>query len=263
MGSGYVLQGGNEGIERLRLLAQVHAPATDALLSRLHLPRGARCLDVGCGIGEVTMLLARRHPGAHIVGADLNAAFLAIARAEADRNGLDVEFQHASVDSLEGDASFDLVYARCLLSHLPEPAAVLRHLVACVRPGGILAVEDVDFSGAFSHPRSEAFERYVALFREVVSRRGGDATLGRQLPGMLVRSGLQDTQADAVQPVFLSGVGKTLVRMTLDHTRAALVGESLATSDEIDALVAELASFEQVPDTLLAMPRVVQAWGRR
>jgi SAM-dependent methyltransferase len=271
VGTSYVLRGGDAGVERLRLLARVHAPATEALFSRLdlplHLPPGARCLDVGCGIGEVTMLLARllarRLPGAHVVGADINPAFLAIARDEAKRNGLDIELRQASADSLEGEASFDLVYARCLLSHLPGPEGILRRLIALVRPGGMLAVEDVDFSGAFCHPHSEAFARYVKLFCEVVSRRGGDATLGRQLPTMLARCGLSDTRADAAQPAFLGGEGKALARITLDHTRSALVDESLATNAEIDALVDELAAFERAPDTLLAMPRVVQAWGRR
>ena len=209
------------------------------------------------------MLLARRLPAGHVVGVDVDPTFLAIARVDAERKGLDLELRQASADAVEGDASFDLVYARCLLSHLPAPEPVLRRLVACVRPGGVLAVEDVDFSGAFCHPPSTVFERYVALFREVVSRRGGDATLGRQLPTMLARCGLLDIRADAVQPAFLTGEGKTLARMTLDHTRTALVSESLATDAEIDALLDELAAYERAPDTLLAMPRVVQAWGRR
>src|SRR5262245_21372357 len=55
---GYVLRGGESGAERLRLLASVKWPSTKTLLDRVGLRQGMSCLDVGCGIGAVTMKLA-------------------------------------------------------------------------------------------------------------------------------------------------------------------------------------------------------------
>src|SRR5258708_38315263 len=55
----YVLRGGEQGAERLRLLARVKWPTTKALLRQVGLRPGMRCLDVGCGIGAVTLKLAR------------------------------------------------------------------------------------------------------------------------------------------------------------------------------------------------------------
>src|SRR5690242_19452336 len=58
--SEYVLRGGQAGAERLRLLGRVVGPTTEALLSQLPVVEGMHCLDVGCGLGAVTLELARR-----------------------------------------------------------------------------------------------------------------------------------------------------------------------------------------------------------
>ena len=54
----YVIRGGKEGKERLSLLAQVMLPFTSQLFHRVGLDRGMQCLDLGCGGGDVTLLLA-------------------------------------------------------------------------------------------------------------------------------------------------------------------------------------------------------------
>lgn len=58
VGRDYVLRGGDQGAERLRLLAAVKWPTTKPLLERAGLGPGMRCLDVGCGIGAVTLRMA-------------------------------------------------------------------------------------------------------------------------------------------------------------------------------------------------------------
>src|SRR5215510_3163017 len=69
----YVLRGGDAGAERLRLLAQVVWPTTERLLDRAGVAPGMRCLDVGCGIGAVTVELARRvGPSGHVLGIDFD-----------------------------------------------------------------------------------------------------------------------------------------------------------------------------------------------
>ena len=79
--SAYVLRGGEQGAERLRLLARVKWPTTKALLRRVKLQRGMRCLDAGCGIGAVTLQLARRvGPTGQVVGIDVDDRCLALAR---------------------------------------------------------------------------------------------------------------------------------------------------------------------------------------
>ena len=77
----YIIRGGIEGRERLRVLARAMQPTTSALLDRVGVTPGMACLDVGCGGGDVTLELARRViPGGSAVGADLDETKLSLAR---------------------------------------------------------------------------------------------------------------------------------------------------------------------------------------
>ena len=73
--------------------------------------------------------------------------------------------------------NFDLVYTRFLLCHLGMPTRVLSWMAGCLKPGGVLAVEDCDFTGHFCYPPLPAFDRYVELCGEVMRRRGVIPTL--------------------------------------------------------------------------------------
>ena len=85
--STYIIRGGLEGRERLRLVTRVMAPSTTELLDSVGVALDADCLDVGCGGGDVTLELARRAHAGRVVGIDLDEAKLEIARAEAREAG--------------------------------------------------------------------------------------------------------------------------------------------------------------------------------
>ena len=69
----YVIRGGQQGYERLKVLARAHWPGTSALLERVVLHPGMRCLDLGCGGGDVTLELARLiGPDGHVTGIDMD-----------------------------------------------------------------------------------------------------------------------------------------------------------------------------------------------
>jgi 2-polyprenyl-3-methyl-5-hydroxy-6-metoxy-1,4-benzoquinol methylase len=175
MGS-YVVRGGLEGRERLRVLARVMAPTTSALLDRIGVAADARCLDVGCGGGDVTVELARRCPDGSVLGIDVDETKLARARADARPN---VAFRHADVTRLPPDGErFDVVYVRFVLTHLTEPDVVAADLAKRLVPGGVMVVEDIDFTGHFCHPECPAFRRYVAWYTRAVRGRGADPEIG-------------------------------------------------------------------------------------
>ena len=159
---GYAIRGGIEGRERLRVLARVLQPSTTSLFDEIGLCDGMTCLDVGCGGGDVTVELARRvGPAGKAVGVDLDETILDLARQESDAVGIDnLEFHAIDIRDDDVDAEFDVVYARFLLTHLSDPGAAIAALRGHVRPGGILAVEDIDFGGLFNWPESDAVTRF-------------------------------------------------------------------------------------------------------
>src|SRR5262245_8384245 len=105
----YVIRGGVQGRERLRILARVLQPFTQSLLERSGLARGMSCLDAGCGGGDVTFEIARMvGPRARVVGLDADPTKIAIARGEAaDLDLPGVEFCVAEVGGSLPEERFD------------------------------------------------------------------------------------------------------------------------------------------------------------
>jgi SAM-dependent methyltransferase len=261
----YVIRGGMEGRERLRVLARVMAPTTSTLLARVGVEPTARCLDVGCGGGDVTLALARLAPEGSVVGIDLDETKLGAAREEADAAGVrNVEFRIRDVTepSLDGDR-FDVVYARFLLTHLPDPGEALTNLCGQLAPGGTLIAEDIDCTGHFCEPDSPAFSRYVELYITTVQGRGCDPNIGPRLPGLLRDAGLDGIGVTVVQPAGIAGEVKLIAPLTLEAIADAVLAAGLATVEELGELVDELYAFAEQDGTLMGIPRVVQAWGRK
>lgn len=261
----YVIRGGVEGRERLRVLARVMWPTTSALLARVGVSPSARCVDVGCGGGDVSLELARMVPDGHVVGIDLDHTKLAIARAEAAQAGVtNVEFRVEDIAEVPSrDDRFDVAYARFVLTHLPDPLDAVRNICARLAPEGVLVVEDVDFSGSFAHPDSLAYRRYVELYTRTVQGRGGDPNIGPRLPALLHACGLERCEMHVVQPAGFSGEVKLMPPLTLEAIADAVLRAGLAGEDDIQNTVDELYAFAEREDSVVSGPRVVQAWGRR
>src|SRR5262249_2141998 len=106
----YVIRGGVEGRERLRLLSEVMGPSTRSLLAEVGIPAGAHCLDVGCGGGDVTFELARAAGATgRAIGVDLDEIKLDMARREAGQHGLsNITFEARDVTEWEPGERFDV-----------------------------------------------------------------------------------------------------------------------------------------------------------
>lgn len=266
MGTGrYVIRGGVEGRDRLRLLARVMQPFTQTLFAKIGVGEGMSCLDAGCGGGDVTFELAlRAGRNGRAVGIDLDEVKLELARREAAELKLDnISFLHAEIGTCDLGAEFDIVYARFLLTHLPDPVAAIARMQGWLKPGGVLVIEDIDFTGHFCHPESAAFRRYVNLYTCAVQRRGGDPHIGPRLPGFLFDSGLSGVQMHVVQPAGIDGEVKLINPLTMENIADSVIADGLSSRSEVDQIVADLYAFAHNPRTVVSLPRIVQAWGRR
>ena len=257
----YTITGGEQGKRRLDLLAEIMRPTTLRLLDDAGLHRGDRCLDLGCGGGNVVLDMARIvGPNGSVTGVDFDPQVLELARQDAKDAGLgNVEYHATDVRAFDG-GPFDLVYARFLLSHLSDPEDLLVRMRRLVRPGGRIVVEDTDHSGSYCHPFDAANARFVELYTEVVRRGGGDADLGRRLPAMVLAAGLGDVGWNVFQPVHASGPHKHMTAVTMERIRPAVLRYGLTTSQEADAIITGMYAFAADPFTLVGMPRMVQVW---
>jgi hypothetical protein len=126
-----------------------------------------------------------------------------------------------------------------------------------------MIIEDIDFSGSFSHPPSQAFAAYVDLYRRAALARGVHPDIGPRLPSLLESAGLAPAEMQVVQPASLRGDVKLLSAITMEAIADAVVAADLATREEIGRTVDELHEIASDDVTVLSAPRIVQAWARR
>lgn len=190
--SEYVLDHHQEGErQRLALMSRLLDPLHRRHLEQLGVRPGMRTLEAGCGNGSVSAWLAARvTPGGHAVATDLD-----LSLADADVPGLEIR-QADIVAGPAGPAEFDLVTARAVLHHVADAEAAVANLIASARPGGNVLLIEPDFLPATvaEPPEVRAFwHGWLAWARE----QGIDYFIGRRLPALLSRLGLEDVWAVA------------------------------------------------------------------
>jgi trans-aconitate 2-methyltransferase len=124
-------------------------PAID-LMARVSLASPRRVIDLGCGTGNVTRLLAQRWPDAQITGVDNSGTMLERARAAAT-DLTRVQFVTGELDAWLPAAPADLVFSNAALHWLPDHATLIARVASMVAPTGTLAVQMPDNFRAPSH----------------------------------------------------------------------------------------------------------------
>ena len=142
------------------LLNDTQSQAWHGLISRVAGPAALDVLDIGCGTGFLSLLLAEL--GHRVTGIDVADEMLAIARCKAAARGLRVEFRRADAESPDASpGSFDLLAERHVLWTLPHPQAALASWRDLLRPSGRLMLIEGHWQGM--EPRDEYTEIHNQL----------------------------------------------------------------------------------------------------
>jgi ubiquinone/menaquinone biosynthesis C-methylase UbiE len=258
----YIIDGGGPGAARLAVLGRTLAASSESFLKRTGLRPGVRVLDVGCGSGELTGWMAELVGPAEVVGVDVDLTVLAIARERRSGHRAVPRFILADAAAVPPALGrFDVVYARFLLSHQTDPLSVLRQLRELCRPGGVVAVEDVDIPAMFCEPRSDAFDRATELYCQTAIARGAHPRLGTRLAGLFDKAGFEGVEANAIHPAFREGEGKRMAELTLRSIREAVLASELIEEDDFDEILDKLRCAIDDPTTLMGLPRIHQVMG--
>lgn len=242
--------------QRLALLESELDPATRRRLLDAGIGPGSHCLEVGAGGGSIAHWLCQTvGPTGRVVATDIDPSLVALDAPP----GLEVLQHDLTRDPLPA-AQFDLVHARWLLHHLPDIDDAIERMLAALKPGGLLLLEEPDFYPVHAGSPPLYAQFMDALTRAVVAATGRDCYWARGLPSLLVRHGLEDVRAAADVAVLRGGgplarfyqlSGQQARRRMLDggYMRAADCHAALALLDD--------------PGLWAFSACTVAAWGRR
>jgi SAM-dependent methyltransferase len=257
----YIIDETVSGLERQRLLAQSLKDQTEKfLLNELTWPPRAKCLDLGCGIGETTRLIAA-HAGeeSEVIGIDADPDLLEAARKlTANAN---ISYQQGDAQKLGfEDARFDFVYTRMLLLHVPDPKAVFAEMLRVAKPGGIVAVTDMDFATFYTYPDPGPGKKlahlWCALFR--------DGSMGIKIWHLFNEFGLPSAQFHVDRMLVRNEPEhKKLVVMSIEALRDSALEAGLLTEAEYQQLWEELTATIHDDTCLMGYPEFYCAWAVR
>ena len=227
-----------------------------------HLREGARVLDVGSGPGTITIDLARRVRPGSVVGIDASADVVAAATGLAESEGVaNVEFAVGDAYALDfDDDTFDIAHAHQVLQHLARPVDALRELRRVVKPGGVVAVRDVDYGGVIWNPASPGLTRWLELYHSVHEWNGGEPDAGRHLKSWARDAGFVDIATTGAVWVFSTALerewwgGAWAERATESQFAAHAIESGHSNPDELRRIADAWLSWAADEDGWLLMP---------
>jgi len=262
--SQYALGSTDAEHERLIRQSQWVNPHTERCFREAGIGPGYRVLDVGSGVGDVALLLARIvGPTGEVIGVERDPRSIRRARTRAAEAALhNVSFMQCDVSQVAFENPIDAVVTRFILPFLPDPASILRSLSRLVRHGGVLASQELDWSQFVKHAQPfPLWSAATSLIDETFRRSGTNLYVGpglsqfyqdADLPAPYTRTDIL-TGAEEWMPDVLQSIRPQMKRFNLSIEP---LGEFETLSQRLQAEVA--AAKGQTP-----LPHLVSVWSRK
>jgi ubiquinone/menaquinone biosynthesis C-methylase UbiE len=261
---------GSTDAEHERLIRQAARlnPLTERLFREAGIGPGQRVLDLGSGVGDVAMLAARLvGPSGEVLGIERDPRSIARARSRVAEAGLlNVSFTQSDVNQIASDKPFDAAVGRFILQFLPDPLAVLRSLSGLVRPGGVLAFQEVSYAPfLLLSGHLPLWSAAASLLHETIRRSGAHTEIGLALHRIFQEAGLA---APTMLMEVLLGSDPDFTRWIYDllcsvRPQIQQMNLSLDKLGVFDTLPARLQAEVAASKTVVPFVALVAAWSRK
>jgi len=183
----YVLGVSDYELNRLEFQHGVWKEITDTFLDKLNITPGTKVLDAGAGPGFVAIdLLKRTGTTGEITALEPSEMYVNYSRNYAKENNIqNLKVIQGTVETAELPGEyFDVIFARWVISFVPDPEIFLDKLIRSLKPGGIISFMDYAYEGLALFPKGGAFDKMADAVRAYWVHGGGDPYIGARLPKM-------------------------------------------------------------------------------
>lgn len=254
--SSYIHGSTDEEQKRLSLLNEL---INERCIQLIGLEGGEKILDMGSGLGQFTLAMARRiGPEGKCLGIERDNHQLETANKNLGKQSdiKWVEFRQGDAESMpltkDEWNTFDVGHARFLLEHLSRPEAALNQLVKAVRPGGRVVLEDDDHLYLQLYPDPPGFSTLWTAYMRSYDRLGNDPYIGRRLVSMMYDAGLREIRNDLVffgdcagSPTF-KGYMANLIGV-IETARKVMIDGNLISASVMDEALKNMRAWTNLP----------------
>ncbi len=266
--SAYVMGHDERERRRLALQASILNPFTEHLLRRAGISTGMRVLDIGCGVGDVSMLAARivgRSGRITSLDFDMRALETLKERAAAEMLS-NIECVEGNVHDWDAARKFDAVIGRHILIHSKEPLEILRRSAGMLQPRGLAVFHEYDFSVMHrAWPPAPLRDRTIELFDRFFER-ACFSNMGTRLWTLLVEAGFEKPDCRAEYPID-GGSDSVYFEWFVESLRSILpraIALSITSESEIDidTLEERLRAESAATKSCVPAPTMIGAFAR-
>jgi ubiquinone/menaquinone biosynthesis C-methylase UbiE len=263
----YILGHSEAELARLERQGEIFGPETRSVLLRAGLARGMRVLDLGCGVGDVSLIAADIvGPSGSVLGIDRAESALSLARARAARSGYDtLSFREADLYSFEPDGAFDALVGRFILMHIADPVGAIRRFDGFLNPGAVVAFIELDIDQAGAVPELPLLRRCIGWIAATYRLVGAEPNMGSQLYATFraakllpALTGMTRIESANEMAVF-AFAAQTLASLLPKAEAAGIVSAAEA---DIATLAERMHREGAKGDHCIFMPRLIGAWAR-
>ena len=258
----YILGTEQAELHRLGLQHQVWSSEARKAWTTAEFSNGQTLLDLGCGPGFCTMEMAYiAGEEGRVIGVDKSQGFINFLDHQAKLHGLNIDTQCTDFDGMQLDGyDLDGVYSRWALAWIPNPQEVINKIAEAMKPGAVFAAHEYyDWSTLQTEPRLPGLATGIAGALKSFREQDGDIDVGRHLPDMFFKAGLE---VISTRPMTKLATAGELVwewpRSFFKIYFPKLVEPGFITQAEVEAALDDLEELEFINGATILCPQMVE-----
>lgn len=267
MSEDYILGVNQKELERLEFQNGVWKKVTNDFIHRCGVTKGMKCLDVGAGPGFVSMdLLDMVGNEGEVTALEPSALYLEHFENYCKQKSIsNAKFINSLVEDADlPENYYDFIFARWVISFVPDSELFLSKIYRALKPGGIIALQDYNYEGITRYPQTLIFREVPAAVREYWRKGGGDTDIALKIPELFKKVGLKLTDykpniiaGDKDSPVFEWAHRFFSVHFDVMAKMGAI------SSREADEMLQDWLEHRYVSNAIFYSPIVVDMAGRK